>query len=58
MLNSSKIFSYVTIYSNFMLLDELFFSYLAYRHKDRQTHTDTQTHTDEYSLVAVDKPQL
>ena len=29
---------------------------------DRQTHThthtDIQTHADEYSIVAVDKPQL
>ena len=41
-----------------------FLSYRAYRHTDRQTHrhtdthTDTQTHADEYSIVAVDKPQL
>ena len=25
-------------------------------HTDRQTHT--QTHADEYSIAAVDKPQL
>ena len=37
-----------------------FLSYRAYRHTDTKTHTDTdiQTHADEYSIVAVDKPQL
>ena len=33
-----------------------FLSNRAYRHTDRQTHR--QTDTDEYSVVAVEKPQL
>ena len=71
MSNSSEIFSYATIYSNFKFLDELFFELSCLqthrqtdRHTDRQTDrhthtlTDTQTNADEYSIVAVDKPQL
>ena len=47
-----------------MFLDYLFLSYRAYRHTDRQTDTKTHTQTvtqaaaDEFSIAAVDKPQL
>ena len=67
MSNSSEIFSYATIYLNFKFLDELFFELSClqtHRQTDTQTdshthtQTDTQTHADEYSIVAVDKPQL
>ena len=41
MSNSSEDFSYPTIYSNFKILDHLFFE-LSCLHTDRQTHTHTR----------------
>ena len=55
------ILQYVQVSSG---LNHYFVSYRVHRHTDRHTHTktDPQTHrqTDghEYSIVAVDKPQL
>ena len=56
MSNSSEIFAYTTIYSNFKI--NYFSSYHSYTHK--HTHTQKHTHTDEYSIhvVVIDKPQL
>ena len=48
LLNLSEIFSYATMYSNFMFLDRLLFELLC---KNTETHTDS----DEYSLVAFCK---
>ena len=45
-------------------LNHYFLSYRVHRHTHRQTdghqdrRTDTHTDTHEYSIVAVDKPQL
>ena len=47
MSNSSELFSYTTICSSFKWIEPL-----------TDTHRDTQTDGDEYSIVAVDKPQL
>ena len=71
MSNSSDLFSYTTICSSFKSIEPLFLELSCtqtHRQTDRQTdrrtdgQTDrqTDTHTDghEYSIVAVDKPQL
>ena len=62
MSKSSKLFSYTTICSSFKSIEPLFFSYRVHRHTHTQTHTHTHRdrHIDryEYSIVAVDKPQL
>ena len=69
MSNSSELFSYTTICSSFKSIEPLFFELSCtqtHTHTDRQTETDghtdrrTDTHLDgdEYSIVAVDKPQL
>ena len=61
--NSSELFSYTTTCSSFKWIEPLFFE-LSCTQTDTQTdtHTDRQTprHKDrhEYSIVAVDKPQL
>ena len=57
MSNSSELFSYTTICSSFKSIEPLF---LVIVYTDRQTdrHTDRHTDGDEYSIVAVDKPQL
>ena len=55
MLNSSELFSYTTICLNFKSIEPLFFE-LSCTQTDRQTHRHTDG--DEYSIVAVDKPQL
>ena len=55
-----------TICSSFKLIEPLFFSYRVHRHTHTQTERQTDRHkrrdrhTDghEYSIVAVDKPQL
>ena len=41
-------------------LNHYFLSYRVHRQRDRQTDRQTDRHTDndEYSIVAVDKPQL
>ena len=59
MSNSSELFSYTTICSSFKWIEPLFFE-LSCTQTDRQTGTKTDRHTDndEYSIVAVDKPQL
>ena len=51
MLNSSELFSYTTICSSFKWIEPLFFELSC-------TQTDRHTDKHEYSLVAVDKPQL
>ena len=55
----SELFSYTTVCSSFTSIDPLFFE-LSCTQTDRQTHRQTHRHTDndEYSIVAVDKPQL
>ena len=55
--------SYTTICSSFKPIEPLFFELLCtqtHTQTDRQTDRQTPTHTDghEYSIVAVDKPQL
>ena len=57
MSNSSELFSYTTIYSSFKWIEPLYFE-LSCTQTDRHTHTHTHTDNDEYSIVAVDKPQL
>ena len=63
MSNSSELFSYTTICLSFKSIEPLFFE-LSCTQTERQTdgqtdtHTDTHTDGDEYSIVAVDKPQL
>ena len=67
MSNSSELFSYTTICLSFKWIEPLFFE-LSCTQTDTHTHTHTHTHTDrqtdrhtdndEYSIVAVDKPQL
>ena len=47
--------SYTTICSSFTSIEPLFFE-LSCTQTDRQT--DRHTDNDEYSIVAVDKPQL
>ena len=56
MSNSSELFSYTTICSNFKLTDPLLLRY----HVQRQRNTCTSRHIDghEYSIVVADKPQL
>ena len=55
MSNSSELFSYTTVCSSFTSIEPLFFE-LSCTQTDRQT--DRHTDNDEYSIVAVDKPQL
>ena len=55
MSNSSELFSYTTVCSSFTSIEPLFFE-LSCTQADRQT--DRHTDNDEYSIVAVDKPQL
>ena len=55
MSNSSELFSYTTVCSSFKSIEPLFFE-LSCTQTDRQT--DRHTDNDEYSIVAVDKPQL
>ena len=52
--NSSELFSYSTMYSNFEFLDRFLFE-LSCKHT--HTHTNTHTHTDsnEYPIVAFSK---
>ena len=58
----SELFSYTTICSSFKSIEPLFLSYRVHRqtHTHGQTDRQTDRHTDgdEYSIVAVDKPQL
>ena len=59
MSNSSELFSYTTICSSFKSIEPLFFELSCTqtdRHIHRQTHRQTDGH--EYSIVAVNKPQL
>ena len=64
MSNSSELFSNTTICSSLKWIEPLCLSYCVHRHTHTDRHTDTKTprhtHTDgyEYSIVAVDKPQL
>ena len=67
MSNSSELFLYTTVCSSFTSIEPLFFELSCTqtdrhhdRHTDRQTdtHQDRQTDNNEYSIVAVDKPQL
>ena len=58
-----ELFSYTTICSSFKSIEPLFFELLCtqtHTQTDRRTDRHTHTHTDgnEYSIVAVDKPQL
>ena len=54
--NLSQIFSYATMYSNFMFLDQLRFE-LSCKNTETGKHTHTHTHTDSdrYSIVAFCK---
>ena len=59
----SKTFSYPTTCSNFKWIEPLFFLAICTQthiHRQTDTYTARQTHTDghDYSIVAVDKPQL
>ena len=54
MSNSSELFSYILQY--FQVLNGLNHYFLVIVYTDRQTDTHTDGH--EYSIVAVDKPQL
>ena len=59
MSNSSELFRYTTISSSFKWIEPLFFELSCtqtYRHTDTQIHRQTDGH--EYSIAAVDKPQL
>ena len=55
MSNSSELFSSTTTCSSFKLIEPLFFELSC-----TQMDTDVHRHVDghEYSIVAVDKPQL
>ena len=59
--NVELIRDFYIYYNLFKWIEPLFF-YLSctHTHTYSQTHTQTQAHTDghEYSIVAVDKPQL
>ena len=55
--NLSEIFSYTTMYSNFMLLDRLLFE-LSCKNMETHTHTHTYTDSEEYSIVAFCKNVL
>ena len=48
----SELFSYVTMYSNFMFLDQLLCKYRANTHTNTHTHIQTHIKTDEYCTVA------
>ena len=56
MSNLSELFSYTTICSSFKWIEPLFLSYRVHRQTHSKTHRRTDGH--EYSIVAVDKPQL
>ena len=59
MSNSSELFSYTRICSSFKRIESLFFELSCTQtHTQTETQTETQTDGDEYSIVAVDKPQL
>ena len=61
MSNSSELFSYTTICSSFKSIEPLFFELSCTQtdtHTQTDRHTDRHTDGDEYSIVAVDKPQL
>ena len=53
MSNSSEVFSYTTICSSFRWIEKLHFELSC-----TQTYTQTHTYGHDYSIVAVDKPQL
>ena len=58
--NSSELFSYTTMYSNFVFLDRFLFELSCKNtHKHGHTHTHTCTHTqidsNEYPIVAFSK---
>ena len=53
--DSSELFSYTTVSSSFKSIEPLFFE-LSCTQTDRQTDRHTDKH--EYSIVAVEKPQL
>ena len=62
-MNSSELFSYTRMYSNFVFLDRFLFELSCkntHTHKHGHTHTHTHTHTDsnEYPIVAFPKTQL
>ena len=63
MSNLSELFSYTTICFSFKWIEPLFFELSCiqtHTQTDRNTDRHTERHTDghEYSIVAVDKPQL
>ena len=57
--NSSELFSYTRMYSNFVFLDRFLFE-LSCKNTHIHTNTDTHTHTDsnEYPIIAFPKTQL
>ena len=52
------IFIYYNLFQVSSQLNHYFLSYRVHRQTDRHTHTDRHTDGHEYSIVAVDKPQL
>ena len=59
MSNSSELFSNTTTCSSFKWIEPLFFELSCTQtHTQTHRHTHTQTDEHEYSIVAVDKPQL
>ena len=51
--NLSEIFSYTTMYYNFMFLDQLYFELLCKKHTCTRMHTHKDS--EEYSIVAFCK---
>ena len=49
----SKLFSYTTMYLNFVFLDQFLFAIVQNTHTQKHTHTPTPTPTDEYSIVII-----
>ena len=58
MSNSSELFSYTTICSSFKWIEPIFFLSYPVKKTDRLTQTHRHTDGHEYSIVAVDQPQL
>ena len=51
--NLSEIFSYTTMCSNFMFLDQFFLSYHAKTHAHKHRRTQTRTHTHTATLTST-----
>ena len=56
--NSSELFSYATMYSDFVFLDRFLFELSCkntHTHTQTRTHTHTHTDSNEYPIVAFSK---